>query len=82
MNQQTAIGLHAIAHNIATGQRPINGIRWYHPEAETRLNPTPVIPMAIHDALCPCKAINLTDETARVHVCDECNVAIEDEAIA
>lgn len=77
---QKAMGLHALAHRIATGEQPTTGIRWYMPAAGTRLYPTPVIPAPVHDALCPSVAVNLEDPTEHIWVCDECKVAVEDAA--
>lgn len=74
-----AMGLHALAQEVATGERPITGIRWYHPQPETHLPPTPVIPQAVHNVLCPSHAVNLEDPRGRVYVCDECKVAIEND---
>lgn len=73
------MGLHALAHDIANGTRP-TGIRWYHPHPATHLNPVPVLPEAVHGALCPSTAVNLTDEAQHLHICDECHVAVEDAA--
>lgn len=75
-----AMGLHTLAHDIATGERVTTGIRWYIPAARTRLTPTPVLPESVHTALCPSDAVNLFDEEQRVWVCDECKVAVEDAA--
>lgn len=77
MYRSTALGLHELAHDIATGARAI-GIRWYMPENGTRLFPVPVLPEAVHDALCPSTAVNMTDRDQRVIICDECKLAIED----
>jgi hypothetical protein len=76
MRNSTALALHELAHNIATGQRKI-GIRWYMPEEGTRLFPVPVLPEAVHDALCASTAVNLEDQQQHVIVCDECKLAIE-----
>lgn len=77
---KTALGLHALAHEIATGDRPVTGVRWYVPQPGTRLYPVPVLPEAVHDALCPSTAVNLEDPTEHVHICDECKLAVEDAA--
>lgn len=78
--RKAALGLHALAHEIATGERPVTGVRYYIPPAGSRLYPVPVLPEAVHDALCPSTAVNLTDEAEHVHVCDECKLAVEDAA--
>lgn len=72
-----AMGLHALAQEVATGERPITGIRWYNPQPETRLTPTPILPQAVHNVLCPSHAVNLEDVTKHLYVCDECKVAVE-----
>lgn len=79
MHRNQALALHELAHDIATGTRPITGIRWYTPDAQTGLAPTPVLPAAVHRALCPSRAVVLDDPDAAIHICDECELAIEDE---
>lgn len=74
-----AMALHALAHDIATGSRPI-GMRLYHPNPATGLSPVPVLPAALHDALCLSTAVNLEDPDQHLHICDECKIAVEDAA--
>lgn len=75
------MGLHALAHDIATGDRDTSGIRWYIPSLSgSRLYPVPVLPSAVHDALCPSTVVTLEDPAEQIHICDECKLAVEDAA--
>lgn len=76
MRRTTALNLHALAHDIATGARPV-GIRWYNPTDGSRLSPVPVLPEAVHDILCPSTSVNLSDSDQKLVICDACHLAIE-----
>lgn len=78
MHRTAALGLHALAHDIATGTK-IPTVRWYSPPDGSRLFPVPVLPEAIHDALCPSMACLLQDDEHNVIICAECHLAIEHE---
>lgn len=71
-----AMGLHALAHDYATGRRPI-GIRWYTPDAATLLQAVPVLPDAVHGALCPAYATLLHDANENLIICAECKLAVD-----
>lgn len=89
-----ARGLHELADDIATLQRPVTGVRWYQwfqNEREGSLvSPSeiepmdgecmPVVPRAIHDALCPALAVLVDDEDEELVVCDRCKLAVENGA--
>lgn len=77
MYRAVALNLHALAHDIATGTK-IPGVRWYSPPDGSRLFPVPVLPEAIHDALCISTAVILDDPAHRLHICASCHLAIED----
>ena len=87
-----ARGLHELADDIATLQRPVTGVRWYQwRQGEGSLIDTkeikpldgecvPVVPRAAHDALCPALAVLIHDEGEALVVCDRCKLAVENGA--
>lgn len=64
---------------IATHDRAVEGVEWYYPE-DLNLRATPVIPRAIHDALCPRLSVAIDDQAKEILVCDTCSLAIENGA--
>lgn len=78
MHRNIALNLHALAHDIATGTKTPT-FRWYSPPDGSRLFPVPVLPEAIHNALCPSTTVILDDPAHRLHVCAGCHLAIEDD---
>lgn len=83
-----ARGLHELADDIATLQRPVDGVRWYEvgtgvigerfrSEVLENGDTLPILPRAAHDALCPSLAVLLHDEAGEVVVCDRCKLAVE-----
>jgi len=78
--RKVATGLRNLADDIATGDRPVDVVEWFQQEREpdgSAYHPTPVVPMAIHDALCPSLAVRLHDEQAELVVCDRCQLAVQ-----
>lgn len=90
--RSVARGLHELADDIATLQRPVTGVRWYqwHQGEGSLVFPSeikpmdgeciPVVPRAIHDALCPALAVILHDEDEELVICDRCKLAVENGA--
>lgn len=92
--RSVARGLHELADDIATLQRPVTGVRWYQwfqgaGEGSlvfpSEINPmdgecVPVVPRAAHDAMCPALAVILHDEDEEIVICDRCKLAVENGA--
>lgn len=77
--------LFEFAAEIATHDRPVTGVQWYRPEAYDsaavlHFRHTPIIPRAVHDALCPRLSVLIDDQVKEVLVCDTCSLAIENGA--
>lgn len=89
-----ARGLHELADDIATLQRPVTGVRWYQWFQNARegslIRPSeikpldgecvPVVPRAAHDAMCPALSVALQDDDAEIVICDRCKLAVENGA--
>lgn len=71
--------LFEFAAEIATHDRAISGVEWYRPE-DLNLRATPIIPRAVHDALCPRLSILIDDPASEILVCNTCSLAIENGA--
>lgn len=77
--------LRNLADDIATRDRPIAGVRWYaHGDGDlleraprAYVPAVPIVPRAIHDALCPAIAVLLDDVPNAVMMCDRCFLAVE-----
>lgn len=82
--RSVARGLHELADDIATLQRPVDGLRRYVPNLSVIPceygDSLPVVPRAIHDALCPALAVILHDEDEEIVICDRCKLAVENGA--
>ena len=90
--RSVARGLHELADDIATLQRPVDGVRWYQwfegegsviSTAEVdalKGEPVPIVPRAVHDAMCPSLAVVVDDEDEEVVICDRCRLAVENGA--
>lgn len=77
--------LFEFAAEIATHDRPVTGVQWYRPESPTegvilRHRYTPIVPRAVHDALCPRLSVLIDDQVKEVLVCDTCSLAVENGA--
>jgi hypothetical protein len=72
-----ANNLHELATEYATEDRLPGNLIWYFP-ADLDLRPAPVVPRAMHDALCgDAPATIVHDQRAEVIVCDRCRLAVE-----
>lgn len=90
--RSVARGLHELADDIATLQRPVDGVRWYqrHQGEGALVFPSeikpmdggcvPVVPRAVHDAMCPALAVLIHDEDEELVICDRCKLAVENGA--
>jgi hypothetical protein len=85
--RKVAQELRALADDIATGDRLITGVRWYcshgyvlDEEDREPGHGVPILPRAMHDALCPALAVLLEDEAEELLVCDRCKLAVENGA--
>lgn len=73
--------LFEFAAEIATHDRPVDGVQWYQETWSPDGNrSTPIVPRAIHDALCPKLSVRLEDPAKEIVVCDRCGLAVEDGA--
>lgn len=84
-SRAVARGLHELADDIATGDRVVDGVKWYFvmdEQATKRIEAgdTLLVPRAIHDAMCPSLAVVIHDEGEEVVVCDRCTLAVENGA--
>lgn len=75
MHRNQVLALHALAHDIATGERNLS-IRWYSPPDGSRLYPVPVLPQAIHDVMCNCMTSILDDVEQQVYICQVCHIGV------
>lgn len=75
-----ARGLFELASEYAAYERIPVGVDWYRPDLESNLEPTPIIPRAIHAALCPSTSVVLADLKREIVICDSCRLAIENGA--
>lgn len=81
--RKVASGLRNLADEIAMHDRLVDTVQWYQREREpdgTAYHPVPIVPMAIHDALCTSLAVVVHDEQAELVVCDRCQLAVENGA--
>lgn len=80
--RKVAHGLRNLADEIAMHDRTVEAVEWYWPPAldDERLPPAPIVPRAIHDALCPALSVLLQDEEREIVICDRCSLAVEDSA--
>ena len=90
--RSVARGLHELADDIATLQRRVDGVLWYQWHkgegaviTANEVRPldgevVPVVPRAVHDALCPSLAVLVHDEQEELVLCDRCNLAVENGA--
>ena len=81
--RKVASGLRNLADEIAMHDRLISVVEWYQRERDedgTSYNPTPIVPMPIHDALCPALSVVLHDEQQELVICDRCQLAVENGA--
>jgi len=76
--RSVASGLHELAHDIATGDRIVDYVRWYWTEGMP--NRSPIVPRAVHDAMCASLAVLIHDEAEELVVCDRCKLAVENGA--
>lgn len=87
--RKVAQELRTLADDIATGDRVVDGIAWYSPSdgpvpglasewALKSIEKTPIVPRAIHDALCVSLAVVLEDELDGILICDRCKLAVQD----
>lgn len=65
------------AAEIATYDRDISGVVWYYPSVESGLRPAPIVPCAVHDAMCVAILPALHDQAREVVVCTNCQLAVE-----
>jgi hypothetical protein len=73
--------LFELAAEIATHDRSIAGVQWYTSDSwDERIVHTPILPRAVHDALCPRLSVLFDDQTKEILVCDTCSLAIENGA--
>lgn len=75
-----ARGLFDLASEYAAYERIPMGVEWYRPDFESNLEPAPIVPRAIHAALCPSSAVVLADLKREIIICDTCRLAIENGA--
>ena len=89
--RSVARGLHELADDIATLQRPVDGVRWYEigtgvigerfrSEPLENGSVIPIVPRAAHDSMCPALAVLIHDEYEEIVVCDRCKLAVENGA--
>lgn len=71
--------LFEFAAEIATHDRAVVGVEWYLPEGRGG-GMVPVLPRAVHDALCPRLSVVIDDQVKEILVCDSCSLAIENGA--
>jgi hypothetical protein len=79
--RKVASGLRNLADEIAMHDRPVELVGWYnldHPDKP--VDAAPIVPMAIHDALCPSLTAVAQDEDLEQVVCDRCKLAVENGA--
>jgi hypothetical protein len=72
--------LFEFAAEIATHDRPVTGVQWYTSDSWDPQVRTPILPRAVHDALCPRLSVLIDDQAKEVLVCDTCFLAIENGA--
>lgn len=67
-----------LATEIATHDRVVDGVQWYR--QERGCDPAPIVPRAIHDAMCPRLSVRMEDPAKELLVCDTCGLAVENGA--
>jgi hypothetical protein len=73
-----ASALHVLADEYILGDRLPGSMIWYFPEDDLIHRAAPVVPRAMHDALCgDAPATILHDERAEVVICDRCKLSVE-----
>lgn len=78
-----AAGLFELAAEYASFNRIPMTVEWYQQEREadgSQYAPTPVVPRAIHAALCSRPSIAFEDPEREIAICDTCRLAIENGA--
>ncbi len=88
--RNVATGLRNLADDIATGDRPITRVRWYQCDIgmleSFEVDPAggecvPIVPRAVHEALCRSTSTLIEDEEHEVIVCGLCKLAVENGAV-
>jgi len=72
-----ANGLNELAGEILTHDRIVDTLTWYYPGDGHTLRPAPIVPRAIHNALCVKLSAVLHDEREEIVICDRCQLAVE-----